>query len=184
MVSPGPNSFWSFIGRKSIFFFWLPLGRLECYSIIIFFGFCIYSVYPRFLGSRCGCCDCFCTYDQSWSCILILFVNMDCVFWILRDYDIYIYIYIYIIISENHFLRWKKWPTHVDLGHLQKSIPIHIFLWAQNQRSGFGGPNQYPLLQLPKRPSWKKKRPRSTRLFINLGMFGRNNKNRACTKQS
>ena len=97
-----------------------------------------------------------------------------------------IYIYIYIIISENHFpiKKWKKWPIHVDLGHLQKSIPIHIFLWAQNQRSGFGGPNQYPLLQLPKRPSWKKKRPRSTRLFINLGMFGRNNKNRARTKQS
>ena len=53
----------------------------------------------------------------------------------------------------------KKWPIHVDLGHLQKYILIHIFLWAQNQRSGFGGPNQFPLLQLPKRPSWKKKGP-------------------------
>ena len=47
--------FWSFIGRKSLIFFWLPLGRLECYSVIIFLGFCIYSVYPRFLRLRCGC---------------------------------------------------------------------------------------------------------------------------------
>ena len=47
--------FWSFIGRKSLIFFWLPLGRLECYSVIIFLVFCIYSVYPRFLRLRCGC---------------------------------------------------------------------------------------------------------------------------------
>ena len=65
--------------REEKSFFWLPLGRLECYFVIIFLGFCIYSVYPRFLGLRCGCCDCFCTYDQSWSCIIV-FVNMDYVF--------------------------------------------------------------------------------------------------------
>ena len=79
--------FLKFHREEKSFFFWLPLGRLECYSVIIFLGFCIYSVYPRFLGLRCGRCDCFCTYDQSWSCILILFVNMDYVSWILFQWN-------------------------------------------------------------------------------------------------
>ena len=83
--------FWSFIGRKSLIFFWLPLGRLECYSVIIFLVFCIYSVYPRFLRLRCGCLwfffFFFCTYGQFWSCILIVFVNMDYVFWILFQWN-------------------------------------------------------------------------------------------------
>ena len=66
--------FWSFIGRKSLIFFWLPLGRLECYSVIIFLVFCIYSVYPRFLRLRCGCLWFF--------FFLVHMVNSGVVFWL------------------------------------------------------------------------------------------------------
>ena len=92
MVAKGTNSCWSLRGRESLVFL-VNFGWLECYSCFHYFSWVfVHIVSHRILGLKFGCCRCyccFCTYGQSWICILVVFVNMDYVLWILFQWNLY-----------------------------------------------------------------------------------------------